>query len=131
MEQARHDYWKVAWKEIRVAAVIGGIVALFAFGWLMFEMSVGIVDTKSISDVTTNVVQGELLIAALVAGTLFVTMIISRMVGCSLPFLAKLIKLDPAVVCGPFTTTIVDIVSLVTYFLIWTQIINPSFFGLH
>ena len=127
----RHDYWKVAWKEIRVAAVIGGIVALFAFGWLMFEMSVGIVDTKSISDVTTNVVQGELLIAALVASTLFVTMIISRMVGCSLPFLAKLIKLDPAVVCGPFTTTIVDIVSLVTYFLIWTQIINPSFFGLH
>ena len=126
----KKDYWKVAWKELRVAAVIGGIVSLFAFGWLMFEMSVGIVDTKSISDVTPMVVKGELLIAALVAGTLFVTMIISRMVGCSLPFLAKLIKLDPAVVCGPFTTTIVDIVSLITYFLIWTQIINPNFFGL-
>ncbi|MBQ6921005.1 MAG: magnesium transporter [Bacilli bacterium] len=126
----KKDYWKVAWKELRVAAVIGGIVSLFAFGWLMFEMSVGIVDTKSISDVTPLVVKGELLIAALVAGTLFVTMIISRMVGCSLPFLAKLIKLDPAVVCGPFTTTIVDIVSLITYFLIWTQLINPAFFGL-
>ena len=126
----RKDYWKVAWKELRVAAVIGAIVAAFAFGWLMFEMSVGIVDTKSISDVTENVVQGELLIAALVGGTLFVTMLISRMVGCSLPFLAKLVKLDPAVVCGPFTTTIVDIVSLITYFLIWTQIINPNFFGL-
>lgn len=126
----KKDYWKVAWKELRVAAVIGGIVSLFAFGWLMFEMSVGIVDTKSIADVTPMVVKGELLIAALVAGTLFVTMIISRMVGCSLPFLAKLIKLDPAVVCGPFTTTIVDIVSLITYFLIWTQLINPAFFGL-
>ena len=126
----KNDFWKVAWKELRVAAVIGGIVSVFAFGWLMFEMSVGIVDTKSISDVTTNVIQGKLLIAALVGGTLFVTMIISRMVGCSLPFLAKLIKLDPAVVCGPFTTTIVDIVSLITYFLIWTQLINPSFFGL-
>lgn len=126
----KKDYWKVAWKELRVAAVIGGIVSLFAFGWLMFEMSVGIVDTKSISDVTPMIVKGELLIAALVAGTLFVTMIISRMVGCSLPFLAKLIKLDPAVVCGPFTTTIVDIVSLITYFLIWTQLINPAFFGL-
>jgi magnesium transporter len=132
----RKDYWKVAWKELRVAALIGGIVSMFAFGWLMLEMNIGVVDVKSITDTIVekglfiNLVQGELLIAALVAGTLFVTMIISRMVGCSLPFLAKLIKLDPAVVCGPFTTTIVDIVSLITYFLIWTQVLNPLFFNL-
>ena len=75
-----------------------------------------------------SLIQGEILIAALVGGTLFVTMIISRMVGCSLPFLAKLIKLDPAVMCGPITTTVVDIVSLITYFLIWTQVLNPIFF---
>lgn len=132
----RKDYWKVAWKEIRVAALIGGIVSVFAFGWLMLEMNIGVVDvdsiTKTIAEkgLVISLVEGELLIAALVAGTLFVTMIISRMVGCSLPFLAKLVKLDPAVVCGPFTTTIVDIVSLVTYFLIWTQILNPLFFNL-
>ena len=125
----KKDYWKVAWKEIRVAAIIGGIVALFAFGWLMFEMNIGVVDISSLAEAKSlTLVQGELLIAALVAGTLFVTMIISRMVGCSLPFLAKLVKLDPAVVCGPFTTTLVDIVSLITYFLIWTQILNPFFF---
>ena len=127
----RKDYWKVAWKELRVAAVIGAIVAAFAFGWLMFEMSVGIVDIASLKQSSSiGVIQGELLIAALVGSTLFVTMIISRMVGCSLPFLAKLIKLDPAVVCGPFTTTIVDIVSLITYFLIWTQVLNPLFFNI-
>ena len=135
-EFSLRDYGKVIWKEIRVAAIIGSIVALFAFGWLMFEMSVGIVNTDSIvqeiseNHLTITLVQGRLLIASLVGGTLFVTMIISRLVGCSLPFLAKLVKLDPAVVCGPFTTTIVDIVSLVTYFLIWTQLINPNFFGL-
>ena len=127
----KKDYWKVAWKELRVAALIGGIVALFAFGWLMFEMSVGIVDTSSLKLASNiSIIQGELLIATLVGSTLFVTMIISRMVGCSLPFLAKLVKLDPAVVCGPFTTTIVDIVSLITYFLIWTQVLNPLFFNL-
>ena len=127
----KKDYWKVAWKELRVAALIGGIVAVFAFGWLMFEMSVGIVDTSSLKLASNiSIVQGELLIATLVGSTLFVTMIISRMVGCSLPFLAKLVKLDPAVVCGPFTTTIVDIVSLITYFLIWTQVLNPLFFNL-
>ena len=124
------DYGRVIWKEMRVAAIIGGIVAVFAFGWLMFEMSVGIVNTNSSFEQVNNltVVQGRLLIASLVGATLFVTMIISRLVGCSLPFLAKLIKLDPAVMCGPITTTVVDIISLVTYFLIWTQVLNPIFF---
>ena len=131
-EFSTKDYGKVIWKEVRVAAVIGAIVASFAFGWLMFEMSVGIVDTSSINERISNtmsLVQGELLIATLVASTLFVTMIISRFVGCSLPFLAKLIKLDPAVMCGPITTTMVDIVSLLTYFFIWTELLKPIFFA--
>ena len=129
-----HDYGRVIWKEIRVAAIIGAIIASFAFGWIMFEMSVGIVNVGSIADgiigKNLTLVQAECLIAALVGGTLFVTMLISRLVGCSLPFLARLIKLDPAVMCGPITTTVVDIVSLVTYFLLWTQVINPLFFKL-
>ena len=125
------DYGKVVLKELRVAAIIGGIVSIFAFGWLMFEMSAGIVNTDSILTII-NENGGDFnvymcLIAALVGGTLFVTMIISRMVGCSLPFLAKLVKLDPAVMCGPITTTMVDVISLVTYFLLWTQIIGPQF----
>ena len=125
------DYGKVVLKELRVAAIIGGIVSIFAFGWLMFEMSAGIVNTDSILTII-NENGGDFnvymcLIAALVGGTLFVTMIISRMVGCSLPFLAKLGKLDPAVMCGPITTTMVDVISLVTYFLLWTQIIGPQF----
>lgn len=126
----KKDYFRVAWKELRVAGLIALIVASFAFCWLMFEMSVGIVgvDSLKITNFSNNLVEGELLIASLVAGTLFVTMIISRLVGCSLPFLAKLIKLDPAVMCGPITTTIVDIVSLVTYFVIWTEILKPIFF---
>ena len=125
------DYGRVIWKEIRVAAIIGAIVSTFAFGWLMFEMTVGIVKVDSIAGALSGsltLVQAECLIAALVGGTLFVTMIISRLVGCSLPFLAKVIKLDPAVMCGPITTTMVDIISLVTYFLIWTQLLNPMFF---
>ena len=129
-EFGRKDYWKVILKELRVASIIGAIVAVFAFGWLMFEMSVGIVDTSTIDTQVQatwgNKVAYECLIAALVGGTLFVTMIISRLVGCSLPFLAKLIKLDPAVMCGPITTTLVDIVSLITYFLLWTEVIAPA-----
>lgn len=127
-EFSNKDYGKVMLKELRVASIIGAIVSIFAFGWLMFEMSVGIVNTDSFN--TLNVTWGnktayECLIAALVAGTLFITMIVSRLVGCSLPFLARLVKLDPAVMCGPITTTLVDIASLITYFLLWTQVIAP------
>ena len=92
----------------------------------MFEMSVGIVNTESIRALGGNFYGHMTLVALLVASTLFVTMIISRLVGCSLPFLAKLVKLDPAVMCGPITTTMVDIVSLITYFLLWTEIIGPA-----
>jgi len=124
------DYGKVVLKELRVAAIIGAIVSVFAFGWLMFEMSVGIVNTDSIKEqiaVTGGSYTAYMcMVSALVASTLFVTMIISRMVGCSLPFLAKLLKLDPAVMCGPITTTLVDVISLVTYFVLWTQIIGPQ-----
>ena len=124
----KKDYGKVLWKEFRVATIIGGIIAVFAFGWLMFEMSVGIISTESIAEkaIETGIAfyTYVTLVALLVAGTLFVTMLISRLVGCSLPFLAKLLKLDPAVVCGPITTTMVDIISLITYFLLWTQVIG-------
>ena len=123
------DFFKVIWKELRVATIIGLIISVFAFGWLMFEMSVGIINTASINEnidhIGGNLYAGIALVSLLVAATLFVTMLISRLVGCSLPFLAKKIKLDPAVVCGPITTTTVDIISLITYFLIWTRILGP------
>ena len=126
-EFSRKDYGKVIWKELRVASIIAVIVALFSFGWLMFEMSVGIVDTESIKALGRDSIYADMaFIAMLVSSTLFVTMIISRLVGASLPFLAKLIKLDPAVMCGPITTTVVDIVSLCTYFIMWVFVIAPQ-----
>jgi len=119
------DYWKVFWKELRVASIIAALVSIFSFGWLMFEMSVGIVKTDSIVARGGNYYANMALVAFLVAITLFITMIISRLIGASLPFLARLIKVDPAVMCGPITTTLVDIISLVAYFLLWTQCIMP------
>lgn len=127
-EFEKGDAKRVLWKEFRVAAVIGGFVAIFAYMWLMIEMSVGIVNVPS--DALeglkiTNPWAVKLLIAALVASTLFITMVFSRMFGCSLPFFAKALKKDPAVMCGPLTTTCVDIISLLSYFILWTQIFAP------
>ena len=121
------DAKKVVWKEVRVALVIASIIGVFAFGWLMLEMGVGIVSLETVQTNHPELNKGitMLIVASLVAGTLFVTIIVSRLIGCLLPFFAKLIKKDPAVMCGPLTTTIVDIASLLTYFLLWTLVFGP------
>ena len=124
-EFEKGDFKRVIWKELRVAACIASVIALFAFGWLMFEMAVGIVDTsKSLTQLGTSFskIQVMLIVAGLVSSTLFVTMVAARLIACMLPFLAKKFKLDPAVMCGPLTTTIVDVISLLTYFILWSTV---------
>ena len=106
---------------------------MFAFGWILFETSV--VVSQGVTDSIDNVKESlhmdlspmavKLVVSGLISATLFVAMVVSRMVACMLPFLAKKIKLDPAVVCGPFTTTLVDVITLLTYFLLWTFAFGP------
>ena len=125
-EFGKGDFKRVIWKELRVAACIASVIAAFAFGWLMFEMAVGIVDTKkAVSELGVEKLQAMLLIAGLVASTLFVAMVTARLIACMLPFLAKKLKLDPAVMCGPLTTTMVDVISLLTYFVLWSTVFGP------
>ena len=44
------------------------------------------------------------------------TVLIAKIVGCTLPLAAKKIGFDPAVMASPFITTIVDALSLLVYF---------------
>ncbi len=48
--------------------------------------------------------------------SLFVVIVMSNLSGAFLPLVAKRLRLDPAVMAGPFITTIVDVVGLVVYF---------------
>ena len=50
--------------------------------------------------------------------------IVAKTIGCSLPILAKLLHLDPALMAGPMITTIVDAVTLLIYFGIATVFIS-------
>jgi magnesium transporter len=52
------------------------------------------------------------------------TIIIAKLVGCTLPMLAKRAHLDPAVMASPFITTIVDVLSLLIYFQFATMILK-------
>ncbi len=55
-------------------------------------------------------------VALVVCLTLLMAVIVAKMVGSTLPMLAKKIGLDPAVMASPFITTIVDAISLLIYF---------------
>ena len=68
-----------------------------------------------------NVSYREMLVVSL---TLVVTVFVAKLVGCTLPILAKAIKLDPAVMASPFITTIVDVLSLIVYFFFAMRILN-------
>ena len=52
----------------------------------------------------------------MVCATLIGTVMVAKLVGCSLPILAEKVGFDPAVMASPFISTIVDSLSLLIYF---------------
>ena len=94
------DTLKVIWKELRVSLLCGITLAIANFAKLMLFDKVGAQ------------------IAFIVCSTLVMTVMVAKMIGSSLPILAKRIGFDPAVMASPFITTIVDACSLLIYFRI-------------
>ncbi len=99
------DLPKVVWKEIRTAVMCGIALAVLCFGKIM------LVDRLLLGNGEITV-----LVAAVVCLTMAVTILCAKIVGCSLPMLAKKLGFDPAVMASPFITTIVDALSLLVYF---------------
>lgn len=92
------DIFRVIWKESRVAIMCGLTLSICNFvKLLLFDR------------VTVQV-------AFVVCITLAVTVLMAKIIGCTLPILAKKIGFDPAVMASPFITTIVDAISLIVYF---------------
>ncbi|MBQ7682829.1 MAG: magnesium transporter, partial [Oscillibacter sp.] len=56
--------------------------------------------------------------------TMVCTVFCAKLVGCTLPMLAKRVGFDPAVMASPFITTIVDAISLFIYFRIATVLLH-------
>ncbi len=101
------DLPKVVWKEIRTAVLCGLVLSLVCFAkiWLLDHLLMGN------EDIT-------LMVDAVVCIALFVTVLVAKTVGSVLPMVAKMLKLDPAVMASPFITSIVDALSLLVYFLL-------------
>ena len=100
------DIFKVIFKEIRVAILVGITLAIANFFKLLF------IDQVSVT------------IALIVCLTLIITVLCAKIVGSTLPMIAKKIGFDPAVMASPFITTIVDAISLIIYFTIATNLLS-------
>ena len=99
------DAPKVIWKEIRTSVLCGVSLAVLCFAKIMLFDRLVLGNT----DIMPKT-------AFVVCFTMAVTVLIAKMVGCSLPMVAKRLGFDPAVMASPFITTIVDALSLLVYF---------------
>ena len=100
------DIFRIIWKEIRVAVLCGVTLAVTNFAKLL------LLDGISVP------------VATVVSLTLIVSVMVAKVVGCTLPLLAKRVGFDPAVMASPFITTIVDAMSLIIYFQFATAILG-------
>ncbi len=92
------DWWKVTLKELRVAALCGAALCVVNTIRLMISFP------------------GQTTITIVVSLSLFLIVIIAKFVGSLLPMLAKLIRVDPAIMASPLISTIMDSVSMLIYF---------------
>ena len=77
----------------------------------------GIVCFFKVLLIDARFVTGVDAMAALVVSlTIFLTIVIAKLVGGFLPLLAKRVGFDPAVMASPFITTVVDALALIVYF---------------
>ena len=98
------DAPKVVWKEIQTAVLCGIALSALCFCKIM------LVDRLLLGNPIT------LSVALVVCLTMAMTVLMAKVVGCTLPLAAKKIGFDPAVMASPFITTIVDALSLLVYF---------------
>ncbi len=109
------DILKVLWKEIRVAFLCG--VSLAAVNGIKLFL----IDNLLLHNFDTGIEFAEICVVCL---TLFITVIVAKTIGCTLPIIAKKIGFDPAIMASPLITTIVDAVSLLIYLSIAALILG-------
>ena len=107
------DILSIIFKELRVSLLCSISLAVVNFGKMM------LVDNLLFENPNITVQ-----VALTVSLTLVLVVIVAKIVGCTLPILAKRIGFDPAVMASPFITTIIDAVSLLIYFNIASSILG-------
>ncbi|MEE1314443.1 MAG: magnesium transporter [Faecalimonas sp.] len=99
------DIFKVLFKEIRVALLVGLMLAV-------------------VNGIRIVIMYQSVALALVLGITLVCTVVLSKTIGCVLPLLAKKCKLDPALMAAPLITTLVDAGTILLYFVIATHMLG-------
>lgn len=95
------DTFKAMFKEFRIGILVGIALAIA-------------------NGIRIMIMYHDILLAIIVGCSLMVTIVLSKLIGCCLPLLAKRVGLDPAIMAAPLITTIVDTCSILVFFAIAT-----------
>lgn len=99
------DIGKIIWKEIRVGLICGIILAVIDFAIMQL------------------IYPGKLVLTGVVAASIIVIVLMSKLIGCTMPILAKVMKWDPANTAAPLLSTIIDAAGLIVFFAIASHIL--------
>ena len=110
------DLGKVLLKEFTTALMCGLALGAVCFGKVM------LIDGLLFGNMA-EVGSTFPMVALVVSSTMALTIVIAKLIGCTMPILAKRLGFDPAVMASPFITTIVDALSLLVYLKIATAIL--------
>ena len=109
------DIFRVVWKELRV-----GVLCSLALGVATF-LKVWLIDGMLLGNTAV-----DFTVSLTVALSLALTIILAKVIGATLPLLAKKVGLDPAVMASPLITTLVDAISLIVYLFVAQNMMLPS-----
>lgn len=115
-EISTRDFFRVMFKEFRISLVVSSILAVVN-GIRIFLMYY---NSESLAASGTS----ALMLAIVVALTIMCAVVIAKFVGCVLPMLAKMCKLDPAIMASPMITTVADAAIIFVYFNIAMKFFN-------
>jgi magnesium transporter len=97
------SFFKVFWKELQVGIICGFVMFVVNYFRVIFTMP--------------TVSSGVALVSS---ASVFVAIVVAKLVGGLTPLVAKLFHLDPAVLASPLIATVCDALSLSVYFaLAW------------
>lgn len=105
------DFFKVMFKEFRVAFVCGIILSLVNAGRIILVYR---------NDTSVDCYK----LAFTVSAAIMLTVVLSKLIAAMLPMAAKKLKLDPAIMAAPLITTIVDTCSTLMFFALATVVFN-------
>lgn len=114
-ELRKRQWLEVLWKESRVAVCLAAAVALVMVGRILVFG-----DVNSAGGFDIN------LIAMAIAVALFIQVTVSTTLGGVLPIIARVFKLDPAVLVSPVLASIVDISGMWIYFTVVNHFLGLS-----